>query len=368
MQETHKTLRIVLCGYGRLALGLLEGVLTCSDHCELVAVFPWSLRGIPHPVLLSTLSPKDRGLLENDPDETAFRNRLDDLISGHCKTSCPSLEILSGEGLNHFQFMADMQRLKPDIVLIGSWGERIAPHVLSAGFQVINCHPSLLPAHRGPNPYSSVIRMGEFETGVTLHRVVARFDAGPILAQHRIEIDPREETSLMLRDKCAQAAQKLITHFLQAPLQFPENSQNEEQASYFPALKTEDGRIPWHQDVIVLDRHFRGVMPWLTPYTLYRGWIPVFFHFIQIVPCPPIFQQHNVSPSTEKTNKNDRRIRAGRLLGRVKQTLWITLEDPKKCLQVTGFHFTSPSLAWAFPTRLSEWVGTLLFRAGDFFS
>lgn len=52
----------------------------------------------------------------------------------------------------------------------------------------INMHPSLLPRHRGPLPLFWVYFADDRETGVTIHRVVAEADAGPILAQTRFEL------------------------------------------------------------------------------------------------------------------------------------------------------------------------------------
>ena len=46
----------------------------------------------------------------------------------------------------------------------------------------INIHPALLPRHRGPSPFEAAFRAGDTETGLTIHRMAADFDTGPILA------------------------------------------------------------------------------------------------------------------------------------------------------------------------------------------
>ena len=53
----------------------------------------------------------------------------------------------------------------------------------------IGVHPSLLPRHRGPDPYFWAIESGDLETGVTAHRLEEEYDTGAILAQRRLAID-----------------------------------------------------------------------------------------------------------------------------------------------------------------------------------
>jgi methionyl-tRNA formyltransferase len=82
--------------------------------------------------------------------------------------------------------------LKPDLILVASWGEILSVKTLEflAPIKVWNLHPSLLPAHRGINPYIACILSGETQIGLSLHHLTATLDEGPILAQERITIDP----------------------------------------------------------------------------------------------------------------------------------------------------------------------------------
>jgi methionyl-tRNA formyltransferase len=91
-----------------------------------------------------------------------------------------------------------------EAIVVAGWEERIPEHVYAAcrhgGW---NIHPSLLPAYRGHNPYFRVIRDGLTETGVTIHALSPRLDAGPILLQKRISLQP-DETLGSLWAKLAQ--------------------------------------------------------------------------------------------------------------------------------------------------------------------
>jgi methionyl-tRNA formyltransferase len=77
-----------------------------------------------------------------------------------------------------------LQSLSPDVVLCWAFPWRIPPEALQVPRHgAINCHPSLLPRHRGPNPLAWTIRMGDEDFGLTWHRMEAEFDSGPVLAQ-----------------------------------------------------------------------------------------------------------------------------------------------------------------------------------------
>ena len=51
------------------------------------------------------------------------------------------------------------------------------------GSAPVNCHPAMLPRHRGPIPLAWAFRDGDTQYGVTWHRMDAELDTGPILAQ-----------------------------------------------------------------------------------------------------------------------------------------------------------------------------------------
>ncbi|MFH4293636.1 formyltransferase family protein, partial [Acinetobacter baumannii] len=78
-----------------------------------------------------------------------------------------------------------------------------------------NLHGSLLPKYRGRAPLNWVLVNGETETGVTLHRMVKRADAGAIVAQLRIAIAP-DDIAITLHHKLCHAARQLLEQTLPA--------------------------------------------------------------------------------------------------------------------------------------------------------
>lgn len=76
-------------------------------------------------------------------------------------------------------------RSRPEVVVAACFPWRLPSAILELPpLGCLNIHPSLLPRGRGPDPVFWTYRRGERETGVTIHRMDAGFDTGPILAQH----------------------------------------------------------------------------------------------------------------------------------------------------------------------------------------
>jgi len=92
---------------------------------------------------------------------------------------------------------ATLERERPDLVVSWFWTRRLSKAVLArARFGGIGAHPSLLPRHRGPDPYFWSIDSGDLETGVTIHRLTERYDDGAVLASSRLAIGDRDAWQL----------------------------------------------------------------------------------------------------------------------------------------------------------------------------
>jgi methionyl-tRNA formyltransferase len=110
-----------------------------------------------------------------------------------------------------------------------------------------NLHGSLLPKYRGRAPVNWMIANGEREAGATLHHMVARADAGDIVAQRSVEISD-DDTALTLYRKIVPIGATLIRqyHALIALREAPRHAQDLTKGSYFGRRHPEDGRIDWH--------------------------------------------------------------------------------------------------------------------------
>src|SRR5258708_4981383 len=79
--------------------------------------------------------------------------------------------------------------LQPDLIVSWFWTKRLPAELLKRA-PAIGVHPSLLPRHRGPDPYFWAIDSGDEVTGVTAHMLEPAYDTGAILRQVPLRIDP----------------------------------------------------------------------------------------------------------------------------------------------------------------------------------
>jgi methionyl-tRNA formyltransferase len=142
---------------------------------------------------------------------------------------------------------ATIATLKPSIIYSFSYRHLIPESVLElASHGAFNLHPSLLPAYRGRAPVNWVLVNGERETGVTLHRMVARADAGDIVGQRAVAIDD-SDNALTLYRKLVPLGVELIDelHSKIVAGTAPRQKMDIAKGSYFGRRKPEDGRIDW---------------------------------------------------------------------------------------------------------------------------
>jgi len=137
--------------------------------------------------------------------------------------------------------------LKPTLIYSFSYRHLIPASVLDlAPVGAFNLHPSLLPAYRGRAPVNWVLVNGERETGVTLHYMVARADAGDIVGQRVVAIDDGDN-ALTLYRKLVPLGVDLVEemHTKVVAGNAPRRTMDISKGSYFGRRKPEDGRIDW---------------------------------------------------------------------------------------------------------------------------
>ena len=160
--------------------------------------------------------------------------------------------------------IADLaNQLAPDLVLSVFYRHLLPDSVLDcARLAALNLHPSLLPAYRGRAPLNWVLVNGETQTGITLHHMVRRADAGDIVAQSAVAIAPRD-TALSLYLKIEEAGIELLRETLPriADGTAPRLPQDESRASKVGRRRPEDGRIDWTWPAARIDCLVRAVAP-----------------------------------------------------------------------------------------------------------
>lgn len=181
------------------------------------------------------------------------------------------LHEINVRSVNSREFCNQILRLSPDVILVGSWSEKFKKNVIELPkLGTINCHPSLLPAYRGPNPYMRVIMNGEEESGITLHLMDENLDTGPILLQKRIAIKQGfdGDTGESLKNKCCSLARVAIAELLTRmnnEMVIPIN-QKDTGASYYPQISEKDILIDFEKKSSDINALVRALTPWQPAY------------------------------------------------------------------------------------------------------
>jgi methionyl-tRNA formyltransferase len=131
---------------------------------------------------------------------------------------------------------------RPDVGCVSCFPMRLPEEILRLPRHgCINLHPSLLPAFRGPDPLFWIFRQGVQTTGVTVHRMTERMDAGDILHQASFAL-PDGETEAALLVRCARTGAALLLETLDALARgtLVPRPQDESTGSYFPWPQPED--------------------------------------------------------------------------------------------------------------------------------
>jgi methionyl-tRNA formyltransferase len=138
--------------------------------------------------------------------------------------------------------------VKPDFLLSFFFPWRIPPETLAlASRGAVNGHPSLLPRHRGPNPLAWTLRNDEPELGFTFHRMDAKFDTGPVLAQGRRPLEDTD-TDVSITRKVLEMALELLPDVLsRVAWEDLGEPQSEEGATYAGHFEEAYREIDWSQ-------------------------------------------------------------------------------------------------------------------------
>ncbi|MCP2231654.1 formyltransferase family protein [Erwinia aphidicola] len=184
------------------------------------------------------------------------------------------IAVFMPEDINQPSIVAQLRALAPEAIFCFSYRQALNAEIRAcASVGAFNVHASLLPAHRGRAHLNWALIKGDKETGVTLHRITERPDAGPILAQQRVAITPQDDVFSLHNKLVATSAAQLALWLpaLKAG-RLTETEQDESQASSFGARKPEDGEIHWQQSADEVHNLIRALTrPWPGAFSGYQG-------------------------------------------------------------------------------------------------
>ena len=172
--------------------------------------------------------------------------------------------MLRPERLRAPNAVAQIAELRPELLVLADYGQIVPAALLDLPARgALNVHPSLLPLHRGATPVPAAILAGVTETGVTLMRMDAGLDSGPIVAQWRTALSGSETAPQLEAELAEMGAQLLVAtlpHWLAGEIE-PE-AQDERAATMTKPLRRADGRLDPSRTAAELERHVRAYQPW----------------------------------------------------------------------------------------------------------
>ena len=151
----------------------------------------------------------------------------------------------------------------PDLIVSWFWTTKLSSRVLSLA-PGIGVHPSLLPRHRGPDPYFWAIDSGDRVTGVTAHRLDVEYDTGTILARREVPLNPRWNAWRLARvlDRAGVALLREVVR-AHGHGELPEGAaQDESMATLAPEPSDEELAIRWSWPAERIERRVRAAAPW----------------------------------------------------------------------------------------------------------
>lgn len=165
---------------------------------------------------------------------------------------------------------ADVRERAPDLVVSWFWTRKVpASFRAVAKLGAIGVHPSLLPRHRGPDPYFWAIDAGDEVSGVTAHELEDEYDTGAILARRELAIDP-SWSAWRLAKRLDRPSLALLRETVRAYAQgTPPRpvAQDEALATEAPQPTDDDLEIRWTQDAAQIERRVRAASPWPGAFT-----------------------------------------------------------------------------------------------------
>lgn len=189
------------------------------------------------------------------------------------------LPLWTPESINLPESIEKLETLGADLLVVCDYGEILRPGALAAArLGGINLHGSLLPKYRGAAPVQWAVLNGDNESGVSVIHMTPGLDAGPILAQKSLAIDP-DETAGELEARLAPVG---ATAVLEVVEQLANDSasplpQQSAAVTKAPRLTKQQGWLDWSLPARHLKHRVRGLHPW-----------PRAFSFWQVEGRPPL--------------------------------------------------------------------------------
>jgi methionyl-tRNA formyltransferase len=168
---------------------------------------------------------------------------------------------------------AELAALEPDLMVVVAYGLILPQVVLDIPAQgCINSHASLLPRWRGAAPIQRAIEAGDSESGVTVMRMEAGLDTGPMLLKACTTITA-QDTGGSLHDRLAEIGAHAVVEAIKGlgAKTLQGERQDDTLATYAHKLNKEEARVAWERPAVELERQIRAFYPWPVSHSSLSG-------------------------------------------------------------------------------------------------
>jgi methionyl-tRNA formyltransferase len=202
-------------------------------------------------------------LVVTQPDRPAGRGLRPATGAVKALAEARGLEVFQPGSLKEAHAPARLAAARPEAIVTAAYGLILPAQVLElAPHGALNVHASLLPRWRGAAPIQRALLAGDRETGITIIRMDAGLDTGPILAQRAIPISD-EDDSQSLHDRLAPLGGELMAAVLEATGsgRVQATPQPEEGVTYAAKIGDAEALIDWSQPAVRIERAVRAFRP-----------------------------------------------------------------------------------------------------------
>jgi methionyl-tRNA formyltransferase len=205
-------------------------------------------------------------LVVTPPDRPRGRGRRSGSPPAATVAAELGVELLQAESVNAEDALERIRAVRPEAVAVCAFGQLIREPLLSE-WPLLNVHPSLLPRWRGAAPIERAIMAGDDRTGVSLMRIVADLDAGPVALQEGMSIGPEDDFE-GLSGKLATLGGELLVEAIdlqeRGQLSFAE--QDDGEVTYAGKIESSERRLDPGRPATELARTVRALTPHVGAY------------------------------------------------------------------------------------------------------
>ncbi len=167
------------------------------------------------------------------------------------------LDVIQPERLHEPEPLERIAAAAPDALCVCAYGVLIKEPLLS-GYELLNVHPSLLPRWRGAAPVERAIMAGDAQTGVSIMRLTAGLDSGPVCLQESVPIGPHDDYGTLSARLQALSGELLVRALDERP---PFAEQDEAAVTYAHKIEASDRELDPERPAEELERTVRALRP-----------------------------------------------------------------------------------------------------------